>query len=77
MLSIQNNIFVDNFYFRSLLCCHSRLFMELFLNDEVILNDVTKKQKHQQLYYQLDGLDYVAVQEIIKCLIIMPDLCII
>ncbi|CAF1494420.1 unnamed protein product, partial [Didymodactylos carnosus] len=50
------------FAHRSVLCCHSRYFMELFLNDEAITNDSTKKQ----IYYQLDGLEYGAVKELIR-----------
>ncbi|CAF1047277.1 unnamed protein product [Rotaria sordida] len=48
------------FAHRALLSCHSNYFLELFLHDE---NDTTTKK---QMYYQIDGLEHVALKLIIQ-----------
>ncbi len=48
------------FAHRALLSCHSNYFFELFLNDE----NATSTNK--QIYYQIDGLEHVALKLIIQ-----------
>jgi hypothetical protein len=57
ILTVQGH---ELFAHRALLSCHSNYFFELFLNDE---NDTSTKK---QIYYQIDGLEHVALKLIIQ-----------
>ena len=48
------------FAHRALLSCHSNYFFELFLNDE---KDISTKK---QIYYQIDGIEYLPLKLIIQ-----------
>lgn len=50
------------FAHRALLSCHSSYFFELFLHDEE--QSVTKRQ----IYYQIDGIEYLPLKLIIQFL---------
>lgn len=48
------------FAHRALLSCHSNYFFELFLDEE---NEISTKK---QIYFQIDGLEYISLKLIIQ-----------
>jgi hypothetical protein len=48
------------FAHRAVLSCHSNYFLELFVHDE------TDTSAKKQLYFQIDGLEYLALKLIIQ-----------